>query len=178
MSKFLVVIAAVFGFAVSAYGAEQVVDCPIKNYKNNIFDSSVLERMSVISIGKGSEEYPIVLDFYRRTGGGCKKNEFARYRVEGGLPAVESIFFLSLRGRVNVFAIVSWDINHRGDGSYGRLYQVRAYQFNDGGVLVENNQVSEDGSMTGIDGYVGGGKSRFEYKNVSSVKKYWRRVSR
>lgn len=156
------------------YGAKVASDCPVVNIENNVFDASLLERNSRVSIENGTDDYPIVLDFYRVTREGCRKTEFARYPIEGGSPTVESIFFMPLHGRVNVFSIVAWDINNRGDGTYGRLYQVYAYFLDKNGVLVENTRVSEDNSMTGIDGYAHGAKSKFRYGTASDVKRYWR----
>ncbi|MGF6853907.1 hypothetical protein [Paraburkholderia sp. CI3] len=81
---------------------------------------------------------------------------------------------MSLHGRVNVFSIVAWDINNRGDGTYGRLHQVYAYNFDENGMLVENKRVSEDDSMTVVEGYVDGRASKFRYRTSADVKKYWR----
>ncbi|WP_144030124.1 hypothetical protein [Burkholderia sp. AU16741] len=162
----------------SAYGGELVSNCPNVNINNSVFDASALGRNSRISIENGTPEYPIVLDLYQSTKYGCEKAEFARYSVEGGVPTVESIFFMSLDGRVNVFSIVAWDINSRGDGTYGRLYQVYAYFFDKNGVLIENDRVSQDEAMTGIDGYAQGAESKFRYRTASDVKKYWRHGSR
>jgi len=160
--------------SLNAYGAKVASDCPVVNIENNVFDASVLEWNSRVSIENGADDYPIVLDFYRVTKEGCRKTEFARYPIEGSAPTVESIFFMPLHGRVNVFSIVAWDINNRGDGTYGRLYQVYAYFFDKNGVLVENKRVSEDNSMTGIDGYTHGTESKFRYGTASDVKRYWR----
>ncbi|WP_174955041.1 hypothetical protein [Burkholderia lata] len=174
VSRLLVASAISLLLSFSAYGAKVVSGCPEVNVKDNIFDASALERNSRVSIENGTAEYPIVLDFYRLTKDGCKKIEFARYSVEGSAPVVESIFFMVLYDRINVLSIVAWDINNRGDGTYGRLYQVYAYFFDKDGVLVENNRVSEDDSMTGIDGYVRGVESKFRYRTANDVKKYWR----
>ncbi|WP_175946513.1 hypothetical protein [Burkholderia pyrrocinia] len=170
--------AMLFAFTLIGYGAERVANCPIENEKNNVFDASVLAKDSRISIEIGTADYPLVLDFYRPTQDGCEKTEFARYSTEGGAPTVKSVFFMLLHGRVNVFSIVAWDINNRGDGTYGRLYQVYAYNLNENGMLVENKRVSEDESMTGIEGYAEGRESKFRYKTALEVKKYWRNKPR
>ncbi|WP_157259222.1 hypothetical protein [Burkholderia ubonensis] len=172
--KLLVANAMLFVCALSGYGAERVADCPVVDVKNDVFDASALATNSRISIESGAAEYPLVLDLYRPTKHGCVKAEFARYSIEGGAPTVESIFYMPLRDRINVFSIVAWDINNRGDGTYGRLYQVYAYHFDENGMLVENKRVSEDESMSGIDGYVEGRESEFRYKTASDVRKYWR----
>ncbi|VWC14291.1 hypothetical protein BLA15816_05538 [Burkholderia lata] len=161
-------------FSLSAYGAEVISACPAASTKSNVFDSSVLAENSRVSIENGTAEYPLVLYLYRPTQGGCEKAEFARYSVEGSVPAVESIFFMSLRGRVNIVSIVAWDVSNRGDGTYGRLYQVYAYFFDKDGVLVENGRVSGDSSMTGIEGYAQGKESKFRYRTASDIKRYLR----
>lgn len=172
--RLLVVSVMSLFLSLNANGVEAISGCPPVNTKKNVFDASVLEGSSRVSIENGTAEYPLVLDLYRPIKGGCKKIEFARYSIEGGVPAVESIFFMAIHGRVNVFSIVTWDINNRGDGTYGRLYQVYAYFFNNDGMLVENRLISEDNSMTGIEGYAQGAESKFRYRTASDVKKYWR----
>lgn len=172
ISKLLMASAMLLAFTLNGYGVEHV-DCPTVDEKNNIFDASVLIKHSIISIENGTVEYPLVLDLYRPTKDGCERAEIARYPVEGGAPTVESLFFMPLHGRINVFSIIAWDINNRGDGTYGRLYQVYAYGFDENEVLVENKRVSGDDSMTGVEGYVQGKKSEFPYKTASKVKKYW-----
>ncbi|WP_156432220.1 hypothetical protein [Burkholderia latens] len=172
--KFLVVSAMLFIFPLSGYGAERATDCPMVDVKNNVLDASALATNSRISIRSGTTEYPLVLDLYQPKKRGCVKTEFARYSIEGGVPTVESIFYMRLRGRINVFSIVAWDINNRGDGTYGRLYQVYAYHFDENGVLVENKRVSRDDLMSGVDGYVEGRGSQFRYKTAADVKRYWR----
>ncbi|WP_157658511.1 hypothetical protein [Burkholderia ubonensis] len=172
--KFFLPCCIFIALSLTAYGAERAADCPVVDVKNNVFDASALAANSRISIESGTAEYPLVLDIYQPTKRGCVKTEFARYSIEGSAPTVESIFYMPLRGRINVFSIVAWDINNRGDGAYGRLYQVYAYHFDENGIMVENKRVSEDESMSGIDGYVEGRGSKFLYKTASDVKKYWR----
>lgn len=169
----LIVVAMLLVLAVNGYGAEQVASCPSVNGRNNVFDASVLVRDSRISIEHSAGEYPLALDFYRPTEDGCERVEFARYSIEGGMPEIGSIFFMILDGHINIFSIVFWKVNSRGDGAYGRLYQVHAYKFDENLVLVENKRVAEDSSMSGIEGYVAGQESRFRYRTASEVKKYW-----
>ncbi|WP_155420165.1 hypothetical protein [Burkholderia cepacia] len=178
ISKLLVAGATLFVFTLSGYGAERIAKCLVVNVRNNVFDASELIKNSRISIENGHLGYPLVLDFYRPIKDGCEKTEFARYTIEGGIPIVESISFMLLDGHVNIFSIVAWDINNRGDGTYGKLYQVYAYNFDENEALVENKRVSEDGSMTGVEGYTEGRESKFRYRTASDVKRYWRSKSR
>jgi hypothetical protein len=172
--RLLVASVLLLAFAIKGYGAEIIVDCPAVNVKNKVFDASALKEKSTISIENGTAEYPLALEFYQAVAGGCKKIEFARYSIEGGTPVIESIFFMPLHGRINVFSIVSWGINNRGDGTYGKLYQVYAYNFDENGNLVENKHVSGDDAMTGVEGVSEGTTSEFRYRTAAQVKRYWR----
>lgn len=149
--------------------------CPAVNKINNIFDSSRVIPESRIAIENDDVDNEKLLIFYTQSGGGCQKFIFAKYPVEGGMPIVESVFFYRLRNQQNVFAIVSWSINSRGDGIFGKLYQVYAYKLSDKGVLVENKWIVGDTNMTGIDGYDRGRSIKFRYKNSIEIKKYLKR---
>ena len=94
------------------------------------------------------------------------------------MPAVEALFFVNMRGRANVSAIVSWKINHYGDGTYGRFYRVYAYQMTESGRLSENKVVAENGAMTGVDGCDAGRESRFPFKTAADVKRFWCVISK
>ncbi|WP_431823234.1 hypothetical protein [Burkholderia sp. F1] len=107
-----------------------------------------------------------------------KKPNFHDTRLSEAHRQSSRYFFMLLCGHVNVFSIVAWDINNRGDGARGRLYQVCAYHFDENGMLVENKRVSKDDSMTGVEGYVEGRESKFRYRTASDVMKYWRSKQR
>ena len=173
--KLLVASVMLSAVSLIGYGAEHLYNCPVRSAENNVFDSSALLKNSRISIESGAKEYQLVLNLYQTIRGGCRKREFARYSIEGGPPMVESIFFLTIRGRPNVFSIVSWGVNNRGEGTYGRFYRVYAYYFDENEELIENKRISEADAMTGIEGYVEGRVSRFRYRTALEVKKYWRR---
>ncbi len=155
-----------------AIGREFNVQCPNLNSKSAIFDASRLSDGSRIAIEKGDGGNPTILVFYHRTQTGCSRSIFARYSIEGGNPFVESLFFDRIDGKPNVFVIVSWQINNRGEGTYGKLYQVYAYNTNFDGALIVNPLISNDSHMTGIDGIEHGEQSYFQYKTAADVKKY------
>ncbi|MEK6421134.1 MAG: hypothetical protein V4801_16175 [Burkholderia gladioli] len=90
-------------FALDTYGAERITHCPAVDVEHNVFDASVLENNSRISVENGVAEYPLTLDFYRTETGGCEKFEFAKYSIEGGEPTVESIFFCALMAASTCF---------------------------------------------------------------------------
>lgn len=169
-------LALAFFVALVSYGRAGEIGqkCPAVDVGNNIFSASALVKGARIAVEKAEGNYPIVLGLYRPAVKGCERIEFARYSVEGSAPNVDSLFFMKIRGRINVFAIVSWAINNRGDETYGNLYQVYAYQIESNGRVSENKLITENEFMTGIEGYYGGRQSIFSYKTAAEVKKFWR----
>ncbi|MEX3932704.1 hypothetical protein AB4Y32_12990 [Paraburkholderia phymatum] len=155
-----------------AVGGEFNMQCPQSNPRANIFDASRLSDDSRIAIEKRSGDDPVILAFYRQNQAGCSRSVFARYSIEGGEPFVESLFFYRIDGKVNVLVIVSWQINNRGEETYGKLYQIYAYYIKFDGSIVENSLVSDDDHMTGIDGVEQGQESKFQYKTAAGVKRY------
>ncbi|MFM0323897.1 hypothetical protein [Caballeronia glebae] len=173
--KYLVTLLVAILIAVpNAFAGAPSVECPAIDASKNVFDASILIKDSRVAIEEGENDAPVVLSLYQQGSSACERQAFARYSVEGSAPTVDSLFFMKLKGKINVFTIVSWNINSRGDGTYGKLYQVYAYEIVSDGVLSENKDVVENGSMTGIDGYYGGTQSTFSYKTAAGVKKYWR----
>lgn len=94
ISRLLVASVMSLFLSLNVYGVEALSGCPPANTKKNVFDASMLEGNSRISIENGTAEYPLVLDFYRPLKGGCKKIEFARYSIEGGGCRQLSRYFL------------------------------------------------------------------------------------
>jgi hypothetical protein len=153
-------------------------ECPAVDVTNNVFDASLIIKESRIAVEKGNERYPVVLGLYRPIAAGCERIQFAQYSVEGSVPTVDSLFFMKMQGRVNVFTIVSWAINNRGVGTYGKLYQVYAYQMAPNGQLLENKLIAENGLMTGVEGYDDGQQSTFPFKTAADVRKFMRGKSK
>jgi hypothetical protein len=98
----------------------------------------------------------------------------AKYSREGGDPNVDSIFFMGINGRINVFTIVHWDVNSRGIGTFGKYYQVYAYAPDPGGGLVENKMVVDNSEMSGMSGYQEGRQVSFSYVNADAVRSFFR----
>ncbi|WP_392561734.1 hypothetical protein RHO12_11520 [Orbus sturtevantii] len=95
------------------------------------------------------------------------------YEIEGGNPEIESVFFFPVLKNENIFVIVSWEINSRGVGTYGKLYQIYAYtKSNDNSKLIKNITLYDDKNLTGIDGTSDWEESDFKYKTAAEVKKY------
>jgi hypothetical protein len=96
------------------------------------------------------------------------------YEIEDGEPQVESVFFDKVLKDKTVFVIISWEINSRGVGTYGKLYQVYAYNKsnNKENKFVKNMTLYHDRELTGMEGMSDSTISSFKYKTATEVKKY------
>jgi hypothetical protein len=170
--KFPFILFVIFFAHTTSFASVIQVKCPVAKIGQNIFNASRISKNSVVAIEKRDGNYPIALIIYNQVGRGlCDKSEFARYSIEGSIPTVEALFFYKLSGEINLFTIVSWPINSRGDGTYGTLYQVYAYQNSSDGSLEENNIITENSEMTGIDGCDDGQRSTFPYRTAADLKR-------
>jgi hypothetical protein len=148
--------------------------CPTVNPRKKIYDASVIAGGARISIEKGNKDYPIILGFYKPADEGCRRSEFARYSVEGSIPNVDSLFFMKAGDKVDVVTIVSWNPNHRGDGTFGKSFKIYAYYLGSDDNLLEDKRISENEAMSGMDGYASGQPSTFRYKTAQEVRQFWR----
>ena len=139
-----------------------------------MFSARKIFKDSVVSIERNDADKTISLSIYKPNPSGCQKLTFAQYSIEGGAPNVDSLFFLNLDGKPNIFTIVHWDVNSRGIGTYGKYYQVYAYTTDEQGRLVENKSVTDNSAMTGMDGYQEGEESLFPYKTASAVRSFFK----
>ena len=146
--------------------------CPHVSPANGVFSSERLYRSSRIAIENGNEKSTIKIILYKQKNKNCESQVVANYEIEGSNPIVDSLFFERLHGKTNLFTIVHWNINHRGLGTYGSLYQVYAYKDDGLGRLIENKEITENNKMTGIDGYDTGVESSFQFKTANSVRKF------
>ncbi|NUA32191.1 hypothetical protein [Cupriavidus basilensis] len=152
------------------------VPCPVVSPDRGFFSANQIDKGAVVSVEVGDEDYPINLVIYKHEGGWCNKTVIAKYSIEGAKPQVDSVFFAKMRGVVNLFVIVRWELRHSGLGTYGDLYQVYAYESDQDGSLIENKNITENSEMTGVDGYVENQVSTFRLKKASDVKDYLRRM--
>ncbi|MBP0634211.1 hypothetical protein [Cupriavidus sp. AcVe19-6a] len=161
----------------SAYAdTENTVACPGLSPNNEIFSAEKIYKKSIIAIEKGDDAYPINLVLYRPDRENCKKTIVAKYPHNGSHPIVDAVFFEKTDGQINLFTIVHWEINHRGAGTFGNLYQVYAYKKGtEFDLLVENKSITEDGMMTGMDGYEDGKEATFNYKTATAIIRYLRK---
>jgi hypothetical protein len=106
------------------------------------------------------------------SGGIVEHRRVDTYDDSGTGPTVESIFFYPVKGKKNIVVLVSWGVNSRGIGTYGKLYQVYAYGRGSKDEIVPNNTVILDRGLSGMDGYQDGSVVVFKYKDASSIKRY------
>lgn len=99
-----------------------------------------------------------------------------RYSIEGSAPEVAAVFPYSVEGKLNLFVIVAWQVQNRGVGTYGTLYQVYAYGDDGAGGLTSNPIVASAAQMTGIEGVADGEPSHFDGKTADEVKKLIDRI--
>lgn len=154
--------------------ASELVACPAVSPSAGVYSASKIYRDSIISVERNETDQTISLSIYRPSSGGCEKTTFAKYSIEGGAPNLDSLFFLNLQGKPNIFTIVHWNVNSRGIGTYGKYYQIYAYVADEQGRLIENRSVVDNGEMTGMDGYQEGMESSFPYKTAGAVKSFFK----
>ena len=154
--------------------ATEAAACPAVSPTTGVFTAGKIYQDSVISIEKNDTDQTISLSIYRSNASGCEKTTFAKYSMEGGVPSVDSLFFMDIRDKVNIFTIVHWDVNSRGIGTYGKYYQVYAYTKDERGRLIENKSVADNSAMRGMDGYQEGEESSFPYKTAGAVKSFFK----
>lgn len=136
------------------------------------YATSLYEGGKLFSINNDDENFPVSLMLeYFTDAEGKVKTQIDRYSIEGGDPKVESVLFFPMQGEENVWITVSWEINSRGEGTYGTFYQVYAYQKNQENKLVANDTILLRDDLRGMDGYQGGHPIMFKYKSESEIKK-------
>lgn len=100
----------------------------------------------------------------------CKKSFVDKYEWAGGTPQIVAAFSHPLKGKMTVWVIVSWSIDHSGAGVKGTLYQVYAYNQNPQGQLARSRLVDGLDEMTGIEGISDHEQSHFYGKTPAELK--------
>jgi len=168
MNKYMILVAS-FIVSLVASGCAAGAACPRVDPAHKVFPASVYAN-AVVAFEKSSDpNNPLDLVLYKGTGS-CNRSMIDHYSVEGSEPTVESVFPYMLKGQPNLFVIVSWEINSRGIGTYGKLYQVYAYGKDGKGGLASSKLISDSDEMTGIEGTSDGEPSHFVGKNAAEVK--------
>lgn len=172
MRNNIVLLLAAFVLLAGNASANEVVNCPTSKSDRNVFKIPSTPQTSVAIESGNDGSHPIVLITYRSIGNGkCERYTLAKYGIEGSAPKIDSLFFYKINNKINVLTLVHWDINNRGIGTYGKLYQIYAYEIDENQQLRENSSITNKNSMTGIDGYADGRKSTFTLKTAADVKR-------
>lgn len=125
--KYVKRICTLFALVCCGVSNANSVTCPAVEPSEGIFDATSISNDLRISIEHEKGVHSLTLVIYLPTSHGCKREEFAHCSLKGSAPTIDSLVFTQFEGRANVLTIVSWTVNSRGDGVYGRLYQVHAY---------------------------------------------------
>ncbi|WP_282342493.1 MULTISPECIES: hypothetical protein [Pseudomonas] len=141
-----------------------------KSIVHGPFRNPIIENSNIYFSKSQETNYPLYL-ILENTGAHDNGLVIDKYETSGSDPHIESAFFFPIKKENNLLVIVSWEINSRGLGTYGILYQVYAYKKNNNS-LVSNRIISSDSHMTGMEGYIEGVESTFKLKTASDVKAY------
>ncbi|MFK8402376.1 hypothetical protein M2D07_027975 [Pseudomonas sp. BGr12] len=133
------------------------------------FPAKVVDGADIFLSKSNDDKYPVRLMLRRKAKGIVEIVD--KYEVSGSSPSVETVFFYPINGERNIFVLLSWSIDSRGVGTYGKLYQIYAYK-NEGGKVVRNGKVLKDSNMFGIDGHQEGQVVSFSLKDASSIRRY------
>jgi hypothetical protein len=132
-----------------------------------------LIRNSEIYFSESQEEYyPIYMIASIKNNEQCEKEiVIDKYDYAGGPPTIESLFFYEIEQKTNAIVIVSWNINSRGLGTYGKGYQVYAYENRKNG-LTGNDLINRNPDTSGMEGYQEGNPVHFKLKTAKDFKAY------
>lgn len=144
--------------------------CPKVDAGHGVYASEVYPDGVVAFRHSDDPDYPLNVFLYRR-GKACEGIRFDKYSVEGSPPKINYVFSREYQGKQLLFVIVSWRINNRGAGVYGKLYQVYAYEKDEKGGLKVDKEIVSRNDMTGIEGTDQNKPSHFNGKTPSEVNK-------
>lgn len=141
-------------------GHAQTKGCDAANSKE-IWPTPYADGFVTIEPGRDKEGSALQLVLVRQASS-CRPQPVDHYSWEGGPPHVDTAFTYAWQGTPYLFVVVRWEINYRGIGTYGQLYQVYAYRKDGRGGLVRDEELTQRSEMTGIDGMSDGAPSYFE----------------
>jgi hypothetical protein len=159
------------GVAPMAASVPVAAACPVADAAHQVYASGVYADGVVAFEPSSDTDYPIDVELYRKANGTCSKSSVDAYSFEGAPPKVEAVFPYELRGQPRLFVIVSWAVNHRGEGIDGTLYQVYAYGADGKGGLVPDQAIADSDAMTGMEGQADGKPTHFSGKTPAEVLK-------
>lgn len=141
------------------------------------FKTDVIEGGELSVIKTNNVGFPVSLVLNITKGSVRSDRIFVdKYDVAGSDPKIESLFFYPVKEKKNVFVLVSWELTSRGIGTYGKLYQVYAYEKDLNNKLIRNKIIDFDNHLSGIEGYQDGEEQHFSYKDAASIKRYVKEV--
>ncbi|MEG7363464.1 hypothetical protein [Pseudomonas citronellolis] len=147
------------------------------NYSAHIvhgpFSTKIYKNSKIYFSNSQEKNYPIYFLLDRKLAQESEIKIIDKYEVSGSSPKIETVFFYPIKKEENIIVLVSWEINNRGLGTYGTLYQLYLYK-DQGGHLVRNEELMKNKEISGMDGYQEGNEISFKLKTASDIKKYIR----
>jgi hypothetical protein len=137
-------------------------------FETNIFPGG---KIWVEKINESHKSLALVLES-TNSDGVIERRRVDAYDDSGTGPTVESIFFYPVKGKKSIVVLVSWGVNSHGIATYGKLYQVYAYEREGQDKIVPNAAIILDRGLSGMDGYQDGSVVVFKYKDATSIKRY------
>ncbi len=169
MHKHRVVAAAWLGALLSTACAHAGTACPRADSSQTAYSVPGQADAVVVLEPASDPDNPLDLVLYDGADT-CRRTVVDKYPVEGSAPAIEAVFPYTVKGQPHLFVIVAWELNHRGIGTLGKLYQVYAYGKNGKGALAPSKLIADRDEMTGVEGMTDGEPSRFPGKNAAEAK--------
>ncbi|MCO7558069.1 hypothetical protein [Metapseudomonas otitidis] len=136
------------------------------------FKNQLIKNSEIYFSESQEKHFPIYMIASVKKNEKCEKEAIIdKYDYAGGPPIIESLFFYKIEQKTNAIVIVSWNINSRGLGTYGKGYQVYAYENGKHG-LTGNDLINRNPDTSGMEGYQEGNPVHFKLKTAKDVKTY------
>lgn len=116
---------------------------------------------------EADDDYPLALYILSDN----KSKRIDTYETEGGKPAVQTVFFMTIDGKKNVIVLISWEQLHRAENINGNFFRVYGYVYEKNNLIV-NKKINSDPNLSGQDGDFSGEQLFFKYKNAKAIKEY------
>jgi len=139
-----------------------------ENIVHGPFNNPIIKDSKIYFSKSQDSNYPVYLVLEKRDATPLVVDQ---YPISGSNPHIVSAFFFPVKEEDNLFVILRWELNNRGLGTYGNLYEIHAYHYIDGKLSI-NKLITSNPDMNGMDGYIEGVQSIFKLKTASDVKAY------
>jgi len=117
----------------------------------------------------GDADFPLAMYQQALADGGAKLL-VDRFEHSGGNPRIEDTVVLPFRGEEHLFVIAAWPIQHRGLGTTGTFYEIRAYRQDPTGRLQANPGLARHLDISGLEGSNDGEPSTFIGKDANELR--------